>query len=72
MKQTLVITTIKEKLDIQGVKIERAHRAGRPHPSHKINPDGSTTKVPPRPIIARLPSWKQKEAILKAARKVKH
>ena len=69
--EELVITMIKEKLDIEGVKIERAHRVGRPRPSHRTNPDGSTTKVPPRPIIARLSSWKQKEAILKAAREVK-
>ena len=69
--EELVITMIKEKLDIEGVKIERAHRMGRPRPSHRTNPDGSTMKVPPRPIIARLSSWKQKEAILKAAREVK-
>ena len=58
--EELVITTIKEKLDIEGVKIERVHRVGRPRPSHRTNPDGSTTKVPLRPIIARLSSWKQK------------
>ena len=69
--EELVITTIKEKLDIEGVKIERAQGVGRPRPSHRTNPDGSTTKVPPRPIIARLSSWKQKEAISKAAREVK-
>ena len=69
--EEFVITTIKKKLDIEGVKIERAHRVGKPRPSHRTNPDGSTTKVPPRPIIARLSSWKQKEAILKAAREVK-
>ena len=56
--EELVITTIKEKLDIEGGKIERAHRVGRPRPSHRTNPDGSTTKVPPRPVIARLSSWK--------------
>ena len=66
--EELIITTIKEKPDIEGVKIERAHRVGRPRPLHRTNPDGSTTKVPPRPIIARLSSWKQKEAILKAAK----
>ena len=69
--EELVITTLKEKLDIEGVKIERAHRVGRPRPSQRKNPDGSTTKVPPRPVIARLSSWKQKEAILKTAREVK-
>ena len=69
--EELVITTIKKKLDIEGVKIERAHCVGKPRPSHRTNPDGSTTKVPPHPIIARLSSWKQKEAILKAAREVK-
>ena len=69
--EELIITTIKKKVDIEGVKIERAHCMGKPHPSHRTNPDGSTTKVPPRPIIARLSSWKQKEAILKAARELK-
>ena len=44
---------------------------GRPRPSHRTNPDRSTTKVPPHPIITRLSSWKQKEAILKAAREMK-
>ena len=63
--EELVITTIKEKLDIEGVKTERAHHMGRPCPLHRTNPDGSTTKVPPHPVIARLSSWKQKEAILK-------
>ena len=69
--EELVITTIKEKLNIEGVKIERAHCVGRPRPSHRTNPDGSTTKVPSRPVITRLSSWKQKEAILKAAMEVK-
>ena len=69
--EELVITTIKEKLDIDGVKSERAHRVGKPRPSHRTNPDGSTMKVPPRPVIARLSFWKQKEAILKATREVK-
>ena len=69
--EELVITTIKEKLNIEGVKIERAHRVGRPRPSHRTNPDGSTTKVPSRPVVARLSSWKQKEAILKAGMEVK-
>ena len=54
--EELFITTIKKKLDIEGVKIERAHLVAKPRPSHRTNPDGSTTKVPPRPIVARLSS----------------
>ena len=69
--EELVITTVKEKLDKEGIKIEIAPRVGRTRPSHRTNPDGSTTKVPDCPVIARLSSWKQKEAILKAAREVK-
>ena len=38
--EELIITIIKEKLDTEGVKIERAHHVGRPHPSHRTNPDG--------------------------------
>ena len=60
---------IKEKLKVDvGVKIERAHRVGKPF---EIMKDGSRKKIPPRSVIARLECWKQKEAILKAAREVK-
>ena len=36
-----------------------------------MNSDGTKTKSLPRPIIATFSSWKQKEAILATARKVK-
>ena len=63
---------IKEKIkaDVE-VKIERAHRVEKPRAPFEIMEDGSRKKIPPCPVIARLACWKQKEAILKAAREVK-
>ena len=63
---------IEEKLKFDTeVKIERAHRVGKPRASFEIMEDGSRKKIPPRPVIARLACCKQKVAMLKAARDVK-
>ena len=45
--------------------------SGSPRAPFEIMEDGSRKKILPRPVIARLACWKQKEAILKAAREVK-
>ena len=63
---------INEKLKVDVlVKSKRAHLVGKPRAPFEIMEDGSRKKIPPRPVIARLACWKQKEAILKAAREVK-
>ena len=63
---------IKKKLKFDTeVKIGRAHHVGKPRAPFEIMEDGSKKKIPPRPVIARLACWKQKEAILKAAKDVK-
>ena len=70
--EELVKGVIREKLKVNvEVKIERAHPLGKPTCS--IWNDGRWFKEenPPRPVIARLAFWKQKEAILKAVREVK-
>ena len=67
--EELVKGVIREKLKVNvEVKIERAILSGSPHA-----PFGRWFKEEnlPRPVIARLACWKQKEAILKAAREVK-
>ena len=59
--EQIVKETINKELEISSeeIQIERAHRVGKPQ-------DGR-----PRPVVARFCSWKQKEAILAAARKKK-
>ena len=70
--EELVKKTVKEQLHYEDdVHIERAHRVGKPRPFLVMNSDGTKTKSRPRPIIARFSSWKEKEAILATARKVK-
>ena len=44
---------------------------GKRHAPIRHLPDGTTVKVRPRPIIAKFLSWKDKEKIVKAARKIK-
>ena len=56
---------IKEKLDIE-IEIERAHRVDR-----RKKPGVATKQDQPRTIVCRLKSWKQKEAVLRKARKEK-
>ena len=71
--ENLVVTKIRELLHIDGdLKVERAHRVGRPRYAKKSH-DGSKVKVEPqpRPIVARFESWKQKEKVIKAARAIK-
>ena len=64
--------TVKQQLHYEDdVHIERAHHVGKPRPLFVMNSDGTKTKSRPRPIIARFSSWKEKEAILATARKVK-
>ena len=70
--EELIKGVIKEKLKFDTeVKIESTHRVGKPRAPFEIMEDGSRKKIPPRPVIARLTCWKQKEAILKVARDVK-
>ena len=66
--ENLVKNAVKEHLNIkENVMIERAHRVGRSRPSDRH--DGS--KVKPRPIVARFQFWKQKDHVIRAARKSK-
>ena len=56
---------IKEKLDLD-IAIERAHRVERKKNLEKANKAGQ-----PRTIICRLKSWKQKEKVIRKARREK-
>ena len=62
-----LVGAIKEKLIIE-VDIERAHRVER-RKSGGINQHQADAK--PRVIVCRLSSWKQKEAVVRKARKEK-
>ena len=62
-----LVGAIKEKLIIE-VDIERAHRVER-RKSGGINQHQADAK--PRVIVCRLSSWKQKEAVVRKARKKK-
>ena len=65
--EKIVVECFKNKLDFQEtVEIERAHRIGVKRPPGATREDGSS--YGPRPVVAKLKSWKQKEAFLKAAR----
>ena len=69
---------IKEKLGIEGdIMIERAHRVGEKlnhapsrHADSNSNPSGSYGKQH-RPMIAKFKSWKEKEKVVRVARKKK-
>ena len=63
--ETNVKDAIKEKLNIE-VDIERVHRVER-RKSGGINQHQAGAK--PRVIVCRLSSWKQKEAVVRKARK---
>ena len=65
--ETWESAAIKEKLNIE-VDIERAHRVERRR-SGGINQHEAGVK--PRVIVCRLSSWKQKEAVVRKARKEK-
>ena len=56
---------IREKLDME-IDIERAHRVER-----KKKPEGAKKSGQPRTIVCRLKNWKQKEAVVRKARKEK-
>ena len=59
--ENLVVTKIRELLHIdEDLKVERAHRVGRPRYAKRSH-DGSKVKdePQPRPIVARFVSWKQ-------------
>ena len=61
----------KKKVDLQAeVEIERAHRIGVKRPPGATPEDGSS--YGPSQVVAKLRSWKQKEAILKTARVKRH
>ena len=72
--EKLVKKMIKEKLGIEDeIVIERAHRVGKSHTSSRHVGSASQTqqRQSPRPIVAKIKSWKMKENILKTARKKK-
>ena len=65
------IEAIKKKLEItDDLKIERAHRVGRPRPKFR-HIEGAKVENKPRPIVVRFQSWKDKEMALRAARRIR-
>ena len=69
--EKIVLDCVKNKLNLQvEVEIERAHRIGIKRPPGATREDSSS--YGPRPVVAKLRSWKQKEAILKTARFKRH
>ncbi len=69
--ESLVKDALKDKLEItEDICIERAHRVER---RARPGSSGSATATLIRPwtIVCRLKSWRQKENILKNARKIK-
>ena len=76
--ELVVKKVIQNKLGIQDdFIIERAHRIGKkvktrpPHGRHLESTSHKKEAPPPRPIVAKIQSWKVKENILKIARKRK-
>ena len=62
---------VKASLQIEEkIEVERAHRVGQKR-EFFTRPDGSKVKARPRPIIAKIKNWKQKESIIKAARSIR-
>ena len=52
------------------MKIERARRVGRPRPKfHHI--EGTKVENKPRPIVVRFQLWKDKEIVVRAARRIR-
>ena len=69
--EALAIEAIKAKLDIQNdLSIERAHWVGKPRPPFR-HIDGMKVPSEPRPIVVRFLSWKEKERVVRAARRIK-
>ena len=69
--EKLVKDAIKEHLKIEDdLLIERAHRVGKPRPPYR-HVGGSKVASKPRPIVARFQIWKEKEKVIRAARKSK-
>ena len=69
--EALAIEAIKARLDIQGdLSIERAHREGKPSPPFR-HIDGEKVPSKNRPIVIRFLSWKEKELVVRAARRIK-
>ena len=59
---------VKASLQIEEeMEIERAHRVGQKR-EFFTRTDGLKVKARPRPIIAKIKNWKQKESFIKAAR----
>ena len=74
--EAIVKNLISDKLGIEGeVEIERAHRVGKKQrlnvPQRRHDGSASQEHRAPRPIIAKIQSWKTKEHILRVARKKK-
>ena len=69
--ESLVKDALKDKLEItEDICIERAHRVER-RARPGSSGSASATSIRPRTIVCRLKIWKQKENILKNARKIK-
>ena len=63
---------IKSELKIEdNIEIERAHRVGKYQSRGRRREDGGYEPPKPRPIVAKISSWKVKESIVKKARAVR-
>ncbi len=74
--ESKVKEAIKDKLGIEDeIKIERAHRIGNRSNDdgrqRQRQRDGTRSNNGPRPIVAKIESWKVKENIVKKAREIK-
>lgn len=71
VSENLVKEKVKELLKIdEDLNIERAHRVGKYQKAYTKS-DGTRVPEKVRPIVVRFSSWKQKDAIVKAARSLK-
>ena len=65
------IEVIRTRLQIaEELKVERAHRVGKPRPPYR-HIGGEKLKSKPRPIIVKFQEWKTKEKVVRTARKMK-
>ena len=65
------IEAIRSRLKIaQEMKVERAHRVGRPCPPFR-HIGGAKVRSKPRLIIVKFQNWKDKEMVVKTARQMK-
>ena len=63
---------IKSELKIEdNIEVERAHRVGKYQSRGRRREDGGYEPPKPRPIVAKISSWKVKESIVKKARAVR-